>query len=142
MAAASIPARRKATCQRASFDSRVGPLSSLPDCAAGGIIPAAACLAVDPRPDAAAAPATQPAKAIDPAIRALIVKLGDDDPAVRDDATRKLSDLGKAAVPALREAAAGDDLEASAAPGTSSTTSSGVFRRQPRLETAWAGPSR
>jgi hypothetical protein len=84
----------------------------------GGLVSATACLAEEPAQPAAVAetpatqPATQPAAPIDPAVRALIIKLGDDDPAVRDDATRKLSDLGKAAVPGLREAAQGDDPEA------------------------------
>jgi len=85
-----------------------------------GLVSTATCLAVDAsKPDAApetpaTQPATQPAAPIDPAVRALAIKLGDDDPAVRDDATKKLSDLGKAAVPALREAAQGDDPEARA----------------------------
>jgi hypothetical protein len=84
----------------------------------GGLLSAATCLGAGPnQPNAvpetpATQPATQPAAPIDPAVRALIIKLGDDDPAVRDDATKKLSDLGKAAVPALREAAQGDDPEA------------------------------
>jgi len=84
----------------------------------GGMVSAATCLAVDtntadPAPGTPATqPATQPAAPINPAVRALIIKLGDDDPAVRDDATRKLSDLGKAAIPGLREAAHGEDPEA------------------------------
>ena len=42
----------------------------------------------------------------------LAAKLGDDDPAVREEATQKLTQVGKAALPALREAAGGDDPEA------------------------------
>ena len=63
------------------------------------------------------APATRPAPTSAPAnpeIAALVIKLGDDDPATRDEAVQRLSRIGKPALPALREAARGDDPEASA----------------------------
>ena len=40
-----------------------------------------------------------------------VAQLGDDDPRVRDAATRKLGAMGRSALPALREAAQGDDPE-------------------------------
>jgi len=68
-----------------------------------------------------AAPATQPdsARKTDSAreISVAIVKLGDDDGKVRDAASRKLLSIGKAAQPALREAAHGDDPEVAARAG-------------------------
>jgi hypothetical protein len=56
----------------------------------------------------ATAPATQP---VDPKLRALIDQLGDADPAAREAATKAIHDLGRAALPALTDAAATDDPE-------------------------------
>jgi hypothetical protein len=55
-------------------------------------------------------PTTAPTPAHDIALA--IAQLGDDDPRVRDAATRKLSAMGRSALPALRHAADGDDPEA------------------------------
>jgi hypothetical protein len=61
-------------------------------------------------PDApSAAPTTLPVNAHDLALT--VAQLGDDDPRVRDAATRKLGAMGRSALPALREAAKGDDPE-------------------------------
>src|SRR5580693_6249063 len=65
-------------------------------------------------PDAAtdappAAPTTSPVNAHDLALA--VAQLGDDDPRVRDAATRTLGTMGRSALPALREAAKGDDPE-------------------------------
>jgi tetratricopeptide (TPR) repeat protein len=60
-------------------------------------------------PTGSAAPATAPAIPHDLALA--VAQLGDDDPRVRDSATRKLGGMGRAALPALREAAQGDDPE-------------------------------
>jgi len=57
----------------------------------------------------AGAPTTAPAIPHDLALA--VAQLGDDDPRVRDAATRKLGAMGRAALPALREAAKGDDPE-------------------------------
>jgi hypothetical protein len=71
-------------------------------------------LATDPGPGAvppvAETNATE-STPIAPAVSGLIEKLGDADPAVRETATRKLRDLGKAALPALRQARESDDPE-------------------------------
>lgn len=53
-------------------------------------------------------PATQP---VDPAVRLLIFQLGDPDAAVREAASKKLRDMGKAALPALEQMADADDPE-------------------------------
>jgi sRNA-binding protein len=58
-----------------------------------------------------AAPATQP---VDPAVAALVKQLGDADPSVRETATKKLKEIGRPALPALREAARSDDPEVKA----------------------------
>ncbi|HEX8913862.1 MAG TPA: hypothetical protein VF796_16050 [Humisphaera sp.] len=92
------------------------PMPNRPMLAATRTLIAAAALAAlpfaaraaDPATPPAAAPATQP---VDPAVQALVKQLGSNDPAARDAAAQKLKDLGRAALPALREAAKSDDLE-------------------------------
>ena len=54
------------------------------------------------------APATRP---VDEKVLALIEKLGDGDPAVREEATKKLQEMGKAVLPSLAAAAQSDDPE-------------------------------
>jgi hypothetical protein len=56
-------------------------------------------------------PATQPAGKPDPAVQALVDKLADPSAAVREDASKKLSSMGKEALATLRESANSDDPE-------------------------------
>jgi PDZ domain len=60
-------------------------------------------------------PATQPAAAVtDPAVRELIDQLGHPDADTREQASNKLRSMGKAALPALQQAADSDDPEVKA----------------------------
>src|SRR4051794_40228988 len=76
-------------------------------CVAGGLTPAVVRADVAPT----TAPATQPAAPVDAAVTALVTKLASPSAKVRDDASRKLAEMGKAAVPALKELADVDDPE-------------------------------
>ena len=104
------------------FDSVVARLAagvwltavSLPSPAADpavGAVPPAPSPPPTTQPEAAPAPPAEPVP-VDPAVRAMALKLGDDDPGVREGAAKKLTQMGKAALPALREAAGGEDPEA------------------------------
>jgi hypothetical protein len=64
--------------------------------------------AAPPAPAPAAAPPTSP---VEGEVPALVAKLGDDSPKVREDASQKLRQLGAAAVPALTEAQTSADPE-------------------------------
>jgi hypothetical protein len=82
---------------------RIAPAILLAGCL-GAVAPC--CLGADAG-TAAAQPTTRPASEID----ALIGQLGDPSFAVRRDASARLRDLGRAALPELREAAQGNDPE-------------------------------
>jgi len=83
----------------------VGGIASATDVAPTPAVPPAADAPVtDP-------PGATPAVPADTAVDALIQQLGDPDPKVREDASRKLVDLGKAALPQLESAKDSDDPE-------------------------------